>query len=158
MFINTPEVLNTESSLAFGLPAAEGMLQSVSRHRWHFAGIPITAAVFMQKHNTGSHKTHSALHMSPGISPRLFPIFPLPFLLLPFVLLLFRISLISIRATNTCSHPKGSPGSPELPGKSADCASPAASWPWGGFLTAACTCSAQISRTTPIAPFFQAQW
>lgn len=38
MFINNLKVLDTESSLAFGLSSAEGILQSVSRHCSHFAG------------------------------------------------------------------------------------------------------------------------
>lgn len=144
MFINNPKVLATESSLAFGLPWAEGILQSVSTHHSHFAGaLGSPLQCLCRNTNTtentdcaGSHRTKNSLSTACVILDffhSLFPISPLPFSLLLFVPLLFWVSLISIRATNTRSHPKGSPGSSESPGKTTDCASPAASCSVGSF-------------------------
>lgn len=143
MFINNPKALDTESSLAFGLPSAEGILQSVSRHRSRFAGAP-DHRCSVYKETCKEEREHrlcrqpqnslSTAYVILDFFHRLVPIFPLPFFLLPFVSLSFRVSLATIRATNTCSHPRGSPGSPEPPGKTRDCASPAAaSWSVGRF-------------------------
>lgn len=110
MFINNPKVPDTESSLALGLPSAEGMLV--------WAGT-VTVAVFMQKHtntteNTGcagSHKTHSALPVSswiPPTAPSL--VFPSLFFFFYFVVVL---GFFDLHQGN--KHPQPSKRQPWLP-------------------------------------------
>lgn len=110
MVVNTPKVVDTESSLAFGLPSAEEMLQRVSRHCGRFADHGCRVYAQTQHRAQTAIKSLSTAHVTWDFCqalPYSSPPFPSPSFLFC-----------------CCSHPKGSPGSPELPGKPMDCASP----------------------------------